>query len=135
MNLEELWKKTKHEEAKTLKQQKQIFRAGLPDKQRRAVILKHFNLQPVACEAKFSTIMKMQSEDFLEHTKKAQLASKMLEYHCLNANGLHQLEIILALLFKERNVKHSPVLVQVASLLLLFMKPAEVYQVVAELIA
>jgi hypothetical protein len=53
----------------------------------------------------------MQSEDFLEHTRKALLASKNLEYHYLNANGLHSLEIIAALLFKERNIKHSPVLI------------------------
>jgi len=44
------------------------------------------------------------------------------------------LEIILALLFKERHIKHSPMMVQVASLLLLFLRPAEVYHVLVELI-
>ncbi len=89
----------------------------------------------MACEAKFNTILGMQSEDFIEHTGKAQMASKLLEYHCLNSKGIHQLEIILAMLFKERNIKHSPVMVQVASLLLLYLKPAEVYVILAELVS
>ena len=53
----------------------------------------------------------MAGQDFLEHTKKASLASKALEYHFLNENGIHALEVILALLFKERHIKHSPLMV------------------------
>jgi hypothetical protein len=78
--------------------------------------------------------MKMAGDDFLEHTKKAQLAAKSLEFHYLSEVGLKELEIILALLFKERHIKHSPMMVQVASLLLIFLKPAEVYHVLVEMI-
>ena len=76
----------------------------------------------------------MAGDDFLEYTKKAGLASKTLEYHCLNEKGLHELEIIIALLFKERHIKHSPMMISVASLLLIFLKPSEVYHVMAELV-
>jgi hypothetical protein len=74
---------------KTKKALKSFLRAGIPDKMRRETVLMMFNLTPMQCEAKYNTIIKMQSEDFLEHTKKALLASKSLEYHFLNANGLH----------------------------------------------
>jgi hypothetical protein len=55
--------------------------------------------------------VKLAGDDFLEHTHKAKLASKALEYHFLNEKGIHQLEIILALLFKERHIKHSPLMI------------------------
>jgi hypothetical protein len=93
-----------------------------------------FNLNPLTCDSKYNTIVKMAGEDFLEHTKKARMASKTLEYSYLNEKGTHELEIILALLFKERHIKHSPIMVTVASLLLIFLKPSEVYHVVAELV-
>lgn len=76
----------------------------------------------------------MAGDDFLEHTKQAKLASKSLEYHFLNEKGLHELEIILALLFKEGHIKHSPMMISVASLLLIFLKPSEVYHVMSELV-
>ena len=76
----------------------------------------------------------MAGEDFLKHTQKAQLASKQLTYHYLNENGLNELEILLALLFQEKHVKHSPMMVQVASLLLIFLKPSEVFHVLSKLV-
>jgi hypothetical protein len=76
----------------------------------------------------------MAGEEFLEHTKNVKMASKNLEYGYLNEKGMHELEIILALLFKEKHIKHSPMMVSVASLLLIFMKPSEVYHVLLELI-
>jgi len=96
--------------------------------------LQLFNLNPLTCESRYSTIVKMAGEDFLEHTKKSKLAAKAVEYTYLNEKGQHDLEIILALLFKERHIKHSPMMVTVASLLLIFLKPSEVYHVLAEMI-
>jgi hypothetical protein len=86
-------------------------------------------LNPLTCESRYSTIVKMAGDDFLEHAKKAQLASRSLEYHFLNQTGVEELEIILALVFKEKHIKHSPMMISVASLLLIFMKPSEVYHV------
>lgn len=88
-----------------------MFRSGLPDKLRREAILMLYNLNSNTCETKYQTIIKMQSEEFLTHTKKACLASKSLEYHCLNDEGIHHLEIIMTLLFKERNINHSPMMI------------------------
>lgn len=96
---------------KTKAQYKDLFRKTVPDNIKREVLLQYFNLNPMSCEQRYSTIVKMAGDDFLEHTKKAHLASKSLEYHFLNENGIHQLEIILALLFKERHIKHSPMMV------------------------
>lgn len=101
---------------------------------RREILLQLFNLNPMSCEQRFSTLVKMAGNEFLEHTQKARLASKSLEYHFLNEHGSHQLEIVLALLFKERHIKHSPMMLQVAALLLIFMKPAEVYHILLDLV-
>ncbi len=98
-------------------------------------MLQLFNLNPLTCESRYNTIVKMAGEDFIEHTKTTQLASKNLEYSYLNEKGHHELEIILSLLFKERHIKHSPMMITVASLLLIFMKPSEVYHVLSELIS
>jgi hypothetical protein len=76
----------------------------------------------------------MAGKDFLRHTKEAKLASRILEYDFLNEKGIHELEIILSLLFKERNIKTSPMMVTIASILLVFMKPGEVYHVLSEMI-
>ena len=43
--------------------------------------------------------------------------------------------MILSLIFKENHIKHSPMMVTVASLLLIFMKPSEVYHVLLELLS
>lgn len=76
----------------------------------------------------------MAGDDFIEHTKAAKMAGKTLEYSCLNEKGLQELEIILSLLFKERHIKHSPMMISVASLLLIFMKPSEAYHVMSTLV-
>ena len=76
----------------------------------------------------------MAGDDFLEHTQKAQLAAKQLEYHHLNETGLKELEIMLALLFKEKHIKHAPMIVNVASLLLIFLKPSEVYHILLKMV-
>ena len=41
---------------------------------------------------------------------------------------------MLALLFKEKHIKHAPMMVNVASLLLIFLKPSEVYHVLVKMI-
>ena len=119
---------------KTSEQYKALFRSGVPDKIKREAILQLYDLNPMACETRYKTILKLAGEDFVTHTKKAQLATKSLEYSFLNEEGTHQLEIMLALLFKERQIKHSPMMVQVASLLLIFLKPSEVYHVLIALV-
>ena len=92
------------------------------------------NLNPLTCESKYQTILREAGDDFIEYTKKAELASKALEYGFLNEKGKHDLEIILSLLFKHRGIKHSPMLIPVGSLLLIFMKPSEVYFVLSHLV-
>lgn len=91
-------------------------------------------MNSISCEGRFQTILKMQSEDFLEMTKKNQLYSKNLQYSFLSEKGLHNLDILMSILFTERHIKHSPVLIQVGALLLLFLKPAEAYHVLIELV-
>jgi hypothetical protein len=43
------------------------------------------------------------------------------------------MNVIIAMIFKERHIKHSPLMVQVAHLLMTFMRPSEVYHVLIEL--
>lgn len=50
-----------------------------------------------------------------------------MEFDVLNEKGKQDLEIILSILIKERGIKHSPLLANVASLMLLFMKTGEVF--------
>ena len=96
---------------KTQKQYKQAFRAGLPDRMKREAILQLFSLNPVTCETRYKNIVQMTGEDFLEHAKAARRAASALEYHFLNQQGLDELEIILALIFKEKLIKHSPLMI------------------------
>jgi hypothetical protein len=70
----------------------------------------------------------------LELTKKNQVYSRQLQYHFLSDHGINQLDIIMAVLFNERHIKHSPMLIQVGAILMLYLKPAEVYHVLIELI-
>lgn len=51
---------------------------------KREALLQLFNLNPQTCEHRYSTIVKMQGEDFLEHARRAGMAQKTLEYHVLN---------------------------------------------------
>jgi hypothetical protein len=48
---------------------------------------------------------------------------------------LQDFEILLGIIFYERQIKYSPILVQVAALLFLYLKPAEVYHLLSELIS
>lgn len=75
----------------------------------------------------------MHGDEFLEHARRNQIASRSLQYTYLNAHGQEELEIVLALIFKEKQIKHSPLMVTVASLLLVFMKPSEVYHILQSL--
>lgn len=43
------------------------------------------------------------------------------------------MNIIIAMIFKERHIKHSPLMISVGHLLLVFMKPSEVYHILIEL--
>ena len=101
---------------------------------KRESLLQLFNLNPSVCELRYSTIVKMQGEDFLEHARRARMAQKTLEYHVLNQKGLDELEVILALLFKERQIKHSPLTIPVCSMLLIYLKPCEVFHIMSELL-
>ena len=69
----------------------------------------------------------------MKYTKKVKQASKNLSFNVLNDHGLHSLEMILSMLFKEKGIKHSPLIANVANLLLVFLKPAEVYYVLISL--
>ena len=40
----------------------------------------------------------------------------------------------MAIIFKERGIKHSPMIVPIASVLLIYMPPGEVYHVLIEMI-
>jgi len=85
-------KKFEDKDLKTVKtkdQYKDLFRTTIPDRLKRDMLLQYFNLNPMSCEQRYSTIVKMAGDDFLEHTKKAHLASKSLEYQFLNDNGVH----------------------------------------------
>lgn len=92
-----------------------------------------FDLNPLTCETKYETLITLQGDSFIKYTKKVKLASKNLTFDLLNEHGQHQLEIILAVLFKERGIKHSPLIANVASLLLVILKPAEVYYLLMKL--
>jgi hypothetical protein len=47
----------------------------------------------------------------------------------LSENGLLHLEVITGLLFKNYQIAHCPMMINVTCLLLLIMKPGEVFQV------
>jgi len=47
-------------------------------------LLQLFNLNPMTCETRYQTIVKMHGDEFIEHTKLLGKATKTLEYHCLN---------------------------------------------------
>lgn len=119
---------------KTRPQIKELLReTQIPDSKRRELVLSLFDLNSKTCELKYETLIRIQGEDFFNFTKKAKRASKNLDYDILNEKGMHDLEMILAILIKETGIKHSPMLVTVAHLLLVFMRPAEVYYVLSDM--
>ena len=87
----------------------------------------------MTCETRYETFVKLAGPEFIESTQKAQMSLKHIQYPCLSQDGHNHLEVVLALLFKERHIKHSPMMVSIASLLIIFMTPAEVYHVLVEL--
>ena len=112
-----------------------MFREPVPDAKRRDLILQLFNINSVKCQAQYEVILKEAGEDFIEHVKTNSKAKiSLLDYDFLNEEGRHQHEIILALLIKERLIKHSPFMTVVASMLLIYLKPFEVYFVLSEMI-
>lgn len=76
----------------------------------------------------------MQSEEFLELSKKNQVYSKQLQYHYLSDHGQQEFDVLMSVLFTERLIKHSPMLIHVGNLLMLYLKPCEVYHILIELI-
>lgn len=52
----------------------------------------------------------------------------------MNQKGLDELNLIIAMIFKERHIKHSPLMISVGHLLMVFMRPSEVYHVLVELV-
>ena len=120
---------------KSKKDYKMMFREPVPDAKRRDLILQLFNINSVKCQAQYEVILKEAGEDFIEHVKTNSKAKiSLLDYDFLNEEGRHQHEIILALLIKERLIKHSPFMTVVASMLLIYLKPFEVYFVLSEMI-
>jgi hypothetical protein len=51
----------------------------------------------------------------------------------LKEKGKHELEMILTILFKERGIKHSPTIANFACLLLVFMRPSEVFYTLSKM--
>ncbi len=87
MTLEKSFSDKDVQTLKNKKQYKQAFRTGMPDKARREVLLQLFNLNPMTCESRYQTIVKMAGDEFLVHAKKNQIASKGLHYSYLNLQG------------------------------------------------
>jgi|LauGreDrversion4_2_1035121.scaffolds.fasta_scaffold210906_1 hypothetical protein len=92
-----------------------------------------FDLNPMTCETKYETLIALQGDTFVKYVKKGKQASKNLTFDLLNEQGLHSLELVIALLFKEKGIKHSPLIADAANLLLVFLKPAEVYYLLIKL--
>lgn len=66
--MEKEFEKEEISKLKTTKQYKNLFRNPVPDKMRRDIILQFFNLNPMTCETRYETIVKMAGEEFVDHT-------------------------------------------------------------------
>ena len=85
------------------------------------------------CETKWETLVKIQGDDFVQFTKKAKRASQNLVFDILSKKGKHDLEMILTILFKEIGIKHSPTIANFTCLLLIFMRPSEVFYTLSKM--
>jgi hypothetical protein len=66
----------------------------------------------------------MQVQDALSHT----------QFDVLNQTGKEELRNIIAIIFKDMHIHNQPMMICVANLLLIFMKPAEVFFVLHALV-
>jgi hypothetical protein len=74
-------------------------------------------------------------EIIVDQTAKSKFAQKKLQYDYLNDTGLSRLELLMALLFKNHAITYSPMIIHIVGLLLIYLKPSEVYFVLSELIS
>ena len=84
---------------------------------------------------KYETVRKVVGEEFVKQAGKTMYARKFLEHDFLNEHGYLHLEVIMALLYKFEAIQYSPMLVHTAALLLIYLKPEEVYAVLQILLS
>lgn len=106
---------------------------SVPDSRKREIVLNIFELNPIMCETKWDMLIAIQGQEFVSFTKKAKRASEHLSFNILSEKGKHELEMILTILFKERGIKHSPTIANFACLLLIFMRPSEVFYTLSKM--
>lgn len=93
-----------------------------------------FDLHEETCQIKYETKKKTHGQESLDFTKQVQDALDHIQYDVLNEHGKEELRTIIAIIFKEMHIEHQPIMISFANLLLIFMKPAEVFYVLLALI-
>jgi len=141
---------------KTYKQFKKVARTiGVPDNLKRTFIINLFELSPQVCATKYAVALKIAQqskeeevqagprrvsfsslENGLDYIRREGASRKLLTYEYLNQRGLDEVDLIVAAVFAscEDKIHCHRLIVQIVSLLLLYLAPAEVFCVVRELI-
>jgi len=107
---------------------------SLPDSRRRDAIKQMFDLHEDTCQIKYETKKKIHGEESLELTKQVQDALNHLQFDVLNQHGKEELRTMIAIIFKEMHIHNQPIMICVANLLLIFIKPAEAFFVLQALV-
>ena len=77
------------------KDRKLVFRRGVPDSQKRKLLLDVFQLLPGSCDMEYDVVKKSCTQDFLQFTQEVQVVSDSLSYDILTKEGKAELEFML----------------------------------------
>ena len=102
----------------------------MPDEFKRVVILRMFNINAVEAGIKYEMAIKNMVPEELDMARESKEGMKFLGIHCLNETGQLALETILSILYKQFPLEYTPILVQVLSLLLIYLAPGEAFIII-----
>jgi hypothetical protein len=133
MELEKNWDKRDKKKLNDILHKKDISRKGVPDSLRRIAFLNEFELDPVKCKATFKAVYEDTNMEEIEIAKEDTPSLPFLHTHCLNETGLDNLEIVVHLLYKQKFIDYSPILINTIAILLIYLPVEETYCVVQKM--
>lgn len=112
---------------------KGLSRKGVPDIIRRKVFLHEFELEPMKWKVSFKAVYGHTNLEEIEIAKEDAPSLPFLHTHCLNKTGLDNLEVVVHLLYKEKFIEYSPILINTIAILLIYLPVEEAYCVVQKM--
>lgn len=103
----------------------------MPDSQKRKFILNYFSIDPRAAKNQYKLVKNIAGEEFVELTKQSRVIQGMATLDdFLTEHAKGELEFMLMYINKKMQMKSCFFLANLMQILLVFMRPYEVYAVV-----